>query len=385
MRISYIHGPGDAFGTLVHWKANRADSRLIKQTYSGQFFDLITEIDGFGQVICVSHTEPTADPRFRFETVCRGRGAGIKYYIEEFRYARAVGDRITEFDPDVVLISSDFPSFAFDSLPRRPVKILSMHNTFWRPYGKPNGAKQKILNFARKISLRHTNLAVCVSMECQRQFEEVRSNLSVLSVIQIPRLTRNFQDDPDHLPKKLLYVGRVEINKGVEDLVYAFSEIKPEFPDITLKIVGDGSAFECIKRLVAQLDLERSIEFTGLLGAADVGRAYAESDLCICPTQWSFNEGLATVPLEAASYGVPTIMSHAVPAKEYFGEGSITFEPGNVKDLSSKIQNTIADSKTYQNARIDSRESFVRTMHDTGDWKSGINECLRRCKVLPAN
>lgn len=377
LRISYIHGPGDAFGTFVHWKANRSDSGIIKQTYSSQFYDLISDIDGVGQVICVTQTEPTHDPRFQFETVRRCNGSGIRYFVEEFRYARAVSVRIRDFGPDVILISSDFPSFAFDALPRKPVKVLSMHNTFWKPYGKPKGAKEKILNFARRISLRHTDLAVCVSLECQRQFEEVRSSSSAFSVLQIPRLTKNFGAASARVPERLLFVGRLEINKGIEDLVRAFNAIKPALPNITLKIVGDGGALECLKRLVARLNLEAAIEFTGRLGATDVGRAYADADLCICPTQWSFNEGLATVPLEAASYGVPTIMSHAVPAKEFFGEDSIVFVPGNIEDLASKMEQAISDIETYRRARVDAREAFIRTMHNVGDWKSGVSSCLR--------
>ena len=70
----------------------------------------------------------------------------------------------------------------------------------------------------------------------------------------------------------------------------------------------------------ARLEVETAIEFTGRLDANGVGKAHVAADLCIFLAQWSFDEGLASAPFEAASYGVPTVMSHSVPAKEQFGE-----------------------------------------------------------------
>lgn len=378
MKISYIHGPGNAFGTFLQWQNKRADPAIIKQTYSGQFYELIAEINGVGQIICVDVTGSTSDKRFKFETIERKRGAGINHYINEFRYASAVGAKISDFSPEVIIVSTDFPSYAFDALPSKPVKILTMHNTFWQPYGRPTGFKGKGLDIARKVSLRATNFAVCVSLECQRQFNKTRPNSSTFSVLQMPRLSQNFQSKNEVLARKLLFVGRIEINKGVVDLIQAFKTVWDEFPDTRLKIVGEGGAVGRCMALTDQLGLSSIIEFTGRLDARGVSDAYAGADLCICPTQWSFNEGLATVPLEAASHGVPTIMSQAVPAKEQFGIGAHLFEPGNIDDLSSAIQFLISNMDAYTNARENARESFLRSMNSIGDWKSGVYSCLKR-------
>lgn len=376
MKISYIHGPGDAFGTFLQWKQNRADGGIIKQTYSSQFYDIISEIDGRGQIICTTPTEASLDIRFKFETISRKRASGIKYYLQELKYAFAISKKVGLFEPDIIIVSSDFPRYFFDILPSRPLKILSIHNTFWRPYGYPHGFKEWLLNRAEKFGLRNTNLAVCVSMECKRQFEAIRSPSSVFSIMQIPRLKENSSTNNDRNPENILFVGRIEFDKGVEDLIHAFSIVKREFPYLRLKIVGSGGALEKLKVLAVQLGLQAEIDFAGPLDALGVGKSYAEADLCICPTQWSFNEGLATVPLEAGSYGVPTIMSEAVPAKEQFGDGSIVFEPGNVKDLSNKIRHIISDKEAFKIASKDARESFSRTMREVGDWKSGIYACI---------
>lgn len=376
MKISYVHGPGDAFGTFLGWQEGRADGSIIKQTYSGQFYDLVAETGAISQVICVTPTGATTDPRFRFDTVPRARGSGVAHYLREFQYARAVGAKVRDFGPDVVIVHSDFPTYAFAALPSRPARVLTIHNTFWLPYGAPTGVKETLLSWARGMSLRGTDHAVCVSLECKRQFEKARSGSPVFAVVQIPRLPQNFQEEREHDPRKLLYVGRIEIAKGVSDLIEAFSRVRDRFPGLELKIVGDGSALGQLRDLARELGLGSAVEFTGRLDAQGVGRAYAEADLCFCPTRWTFNEGLATVPLEAASYGVPTVMSRAVPAREQFGDGALVFEPGDVGGLTSTIERVLSDRQVYREARDDARESYLRTMRDVGDWKAGMLACL---------
>lgn len=378
MKISYVHGPGNAFGTFLHWKENRDDPGIIKETYSGQFYDLVAEIGGTGQIVCSNPTGPTSDARFRFDTVPRERKTGFSNYISECRYARMVAIAIKAFNPDVIIVSTDFPNYAFDFLSRSIPKILTMHNTFWRPYGKPSGLKEVIFNWARVLSLRNVNLAVCVSLECQRQFRKIQLRSTHYSTIQIPRLPKRTSGLKNFPPTNLLYVGRVELYKGVKDLIYAVKILTHDFPEIRLTIVGDGNALEELKQLVVSLKLDEVVTFSGHLNADGVRIAYTNADLCICPTHWAFNEGLATVPIEAASFGLPTIMSHAVPAKEQFSEQVFLFEPGNVDDLASKLRHSLTDQLAYENARDECINAFANTMHDFSDWKTGILSCIER-------
>ena len=95
MKISYVHGPGDAFGTFIQWQNQTRDKSIIKQTYSGQFYDLISEIDGTGQLICTAPCDNAGDSRFVFERVARGTATGIRYFFEEFLYAQRVGQLIS--------------------------------------------------------------------------------------------------------------------------------------------------------------------------------------------------------------------------------------------------------------------------------------------------
>ncbi len=377
MRISYIHGPGDAFGTFKHWKQLRADPRNIKQTYSGQFFDLIAETDAVGQIVCLSPSGASDDPRFTFETVARRSASGLAYFKEELRYARSVGRTVAKFRPDVVIVSSDFPVFALDVMPGSTDIILSLHNTLWQPYGEPSGIKQKALATLCRFAVRRARYAVCVSEEVRRQFLKLRAGLSSVTQIQMPKLPKASPKEQNSPPLRLLYVGRVEHDKGVSDVIRAFALLSNQNPLLTLKIVGDGGALNDLRALAYDLGVSEKIEFSGRVNADLVAAAYLEADLCVCPTRWSFNEGLATVPLEAASYGVPTIMSRAVPARELFGSDSIVFEPGNIDDLASKMERAVNNGSVYTAACKDAYTSLEAAVCSLGDWQAAITYCLR--------
>lgn len=379
MKISYVHGPGDAYGTFLKWQAGNTDASINKQTYSGQFFDLITALDGQGQVICSTESGATGDPRFGFSTVPSSRKSGWRYYLGEMRYAFEVGQKLRAFDPDVIIISSDFPSQYFDLLPRKPKKILSIHNTFWPPYGSPQGTKARLLTSLTRRALRNINLAVCVSRECQRQFQDLRSGSETFSVVQLPRVAMEPLPRPekkDGAPKVLLYVGRVEQSKGVGDLIRAFKTAHEALGGISLKIVGDGGYLDRCRRLANELQISEHVSFTGRLDAHGVRRAYAEADFCVCPSRPEFCEGLATVPIEAAVHGTPSIISSAVPAKEYFAVNELVFTAGNSEDLAAKIRLALTSAEIQTKALADTRQSLKKMFAEHGDWKSGIVRCI---------
>jgi glycosyltransferase involved in cell wall biosynthesis len=99
------------------------------------------------------------------------------------------------------------------------------------------------------------------------------------------------------------FVGRIVRDKGIVDLVKAFSLLKKRTPDVRLLVVG---AFEPQDPI--PVDAERllrndpHIHLAGLVG--DMPAAYASMDVLVLP---SYREGLGLVTLEAAAMGLPAV------------------------------------------------------------------------------
>jgi lipopolysaccharide/colanic/teichoic acid biosynthesis glycosyltransferase/glycosyltransferase involved in cell wall biosynthesis len=101
------------------------------------------------------------------------------------------------------------------------------------------------------------------------------------------------------------FVGRVVRDKGVEDLVGAWAELREEFPDLYLLLVGPVEPLDPISP-EAERVLRRDPRVR-MAGPLDGMRAvYSTLDVVALPT---YREGFPQVPLEAAAMERPVVAS----------------------------------------------------------------------------
>ncbi len=115
------------------------------------------------------------------------------------------------------------------------------------------------------------------------------------------KIWEKFNIDQDVL--KLLFVGRLEIKKGIQNLIKAFLKyITNEYKNVILVIVSSkGSLESYVKSITEKYD---QIKFFKLLPEKLLPIIYASSDIGIFP---SIRERFGMVYLESMSSGLPTI------------------------------------------------------------------------------
>ena len=103
--------------------------------------------------------------------------------------------------------------------------------------------------------------------------------------------------------KVLLFVGRITPDKGIRELVSAFSEIVQKDNDVFLVLVGPfESAGKTVVSQVTDVKVRNNIK---VVGYSDEPEKYmALADLLCLP---SYREGFGTVVIEAAAMGTPTV------------------------------------------------------------------------------
>lgn len=351
LRIAFLGGPGDVGGTFEHWINGRTDPRIPVIGYSSQFYTLVDKIGAEALVLAEPAMLPDRDhPSFRFAHTPRLRPAGrVSYRLDAARFARAVLRETAEFEPDVTVVGVDTPRSVVTNLARRGRVILSAHNTFW-PMGKRSRSFRNRLKEAQIArGLKRISAAVCTSPECARQVAQLSGRRSGLFVEtpQIP-LGHKVSVRPRSDVRRLLYLGRIERNKGVLDLVAAFDRLAGAFPEIRLEIAGAGAAEGDLRAAIAAAEHGARIEYAGLLAGEGVHAALERADLLICPTRSSFSEGLALVVVEAAVHGVPAVLSSVVPAKELVVGGCVEFEADNTEAFYNALNELLAEPAAYQ-------------------------------------
>jgi glycosyltransferase involved in cell wall biosynthesis len=132
--------------------------------------------------------------------------------------------------------------------------------------------------------------------------------IQAVQVIQAAR-TAHSGNEPNSTPEshdsapRLLCVGRLSPEKGVDLLLRALPEVKAVYPNVHLTILGIGRAAKSLHQLSIQLGLENEVTFAGY---ADPAAFYATSTLFVLPSRY---EGMPNALLEAAAAGLPIVVT----------------------------------------------------------------------------
>lgn len=118
----------------------------------------------------------------------------------------------------------------------------------------------------------------------------------------------------------VLFLARVEKNKGVYDLVDAALQLK----DMPVKFVvgGDGGEKEALQQYAAAKKCQ-NIEFPGYLRGDEKIAAYRSADVFLFPSY--HGEGMPNSVLEAMAFGLPVITCPVGGIKDFFEDGKTGF------------------------------------------------------------
>ena len=105
-----------------------------------------------------------------------------------------------------------------------------------------------------------------------------------------------------------LFVGRLEKRKGVNYLLKAFKEVKKEFPQSRLIVVGPGEELRREYEQWVNKHRLKDVIFTGYVTYADLPRYYATADVFCSPA--TGRESFGIVLLEAMAAGKPVVCSN---------------------------------------------------------------------------
>ena len=233
---------------------------------------------------------------------------------------------IRKVKPDVVLTYTIKPNI-YGSLSCRLLRVPYIVNiTGLGSAFENDGLLRKLVVFLYKVALKK---ARCVFFQNSRNrdiFAEFgikgkKERLVPGSGVNLDRHV--FEDYPaENEPIKLVFVGRIMKEKGIDELLYAAEKIKKEFPEVVFQLIG--SYEDDYRELVEAKEREDIVEFIGYQKI--IHPFYKTASAAVMP---SYHEGMSNVVLEAAATGRPVLASNIPGCKEGYDDGvtGIGFEP----------------------------------------------------------
>ena len=142
--------------------------------------------------------------------------------------------------------------------------------------------------------------------------------------------------------KVILYVGRLIIRKGVRYLIEAYGELKRDYQDACLMLVGDGPLrteleVSCVKHHI------KDVHFLGNKEYEELPRYYSMADIFVLPTLEDIG-GL--VVSGAMACGLPVVTTKAAGCAVDLiipGENGFIVDEANAGQLCSAIKRIILD------------------------------------------
>ena len=174
-------------------------------------------------------------------------------------------------------------------------------------------------------------------------------------IIVIPNAVSQVERKNIAREKTIIGVGRLVKKKGFDVLIRAWSQCHRTAAGWSVKIYGSGPEEGTLRRLVARLGLQGSVEFCGV--TTEIAPIFERAGIFVLPSRF---EGFPNVLAEAMAHGLPVIAADAPGAMAELVSNRINgrlVAVENVDELGQVIQELTSD--TAERERLGSAAAQV--------------------------
>ena len=252
-------------------------------------------------------------------------GAVLHTVTDQYRYWKMIG----QFNPDIIHLnpSLDFRSFTRDGLfiflgKLRARKVL----VFFRGWQKPFELRVTgLLRFFFSVTYRRADAFIVLAKEFAVSLEKwgVTAPISLGTTTVDDELLAGFSieeklEDIDKTTTiRLLYLARLERDKGVVELVKGVKSLLQNGISVSLTIAGTGPAANEVKSEIERLGSDQKfISLIGYVRGKDKAEVFKSHHIFCFPTQ--YGEGMPNAVLEAMAFGLPIVTCPVGGVADFF-------------------------------------------------------------------
>ena len=225
---------------------------------------------------------------------------------------------------------------------------------------------------------------LCVSLSLKRRLIKFRihdQNLMIIpngvdidkfrSIGKGSYLDKYLKNSIDY--KKVVFVGRLDLQKGVEYLIRAIPNVINNFTNVHFFILGNGRLEGNLKILAKSIAIEKYVTFIDLIPLEDMPKFYSAADIFCLP---SIHEGFPLSIVEALSIGLIIVASNTggIPEAIIENENGFLFKPTNIKQLSVKLLKALNLS---QDEIVQIQKNNIQKACRTYSWEKIVDKIIK--------
>ena len=231
-----------------------------------------------------------------------------------------------------------------------------------------NYENSRLMRICSRIAFKKANKVLCQGKQWQsfvteklgRKREDAPIVENWTASKELLQIGTNRSRDQNESPLKILFVGWLDREKGVMDILRALLGLSGK-SRFRIEFVGEGNVLNEAKDFVGENELDKEVVFSGWLDGSALRKAYQRSEVFLLP---SWMEGLPNAMIEAMATGLPPIVSSVgnIPSVIEDGKNGLLIEPKNPDSISNAL-NRIMDNKLLlgkwgKNAHEYARDNF---------------------------
>jgi len=177
--------------------------------------------------------------------------------------------------------------------------------------------------------------------------------------------------------KYIMFVGRIDREKGIFDLVKSAKIICNCRSDVFFTIAGSGRDLKKLRAVIKKEGIDNRFILLGQVNKDHLVKLYQNASIFVLP---SYHEGLPGVLLEAMSCGLPIVATNVRGNRDLItdGKNGIIVPPRNPYKLSEAILSLLDDKSLGKSHGLHAR----KTIEQRYTWNKVSNKLLRCYKSL---
>jgi len=204
------------------------------------------------------------------------------------------------------------------------------------------------LRIGARVSLHRARLIMPVSESLARAMQAagIRGTFRVVpNAVDISL----FKPGPTSDGCRLVTVGLLQYQKGVDMLLQAFAEVRTAHPEATLEVVGDGPERSAYEALSSELGLDGAVHFHGILPKTEIAAILGTAHVFVLASRFDNNP---CVLVEAQAAGLPIVATRVGGIPEIVTGYGLLAERDDVGGLAARISEALVGLGAYDRNAI---------------------------------
>ena len=304
---------------------------------------------------------------------------------------------VYKYEPDLIMTFNPKPGFVFACIKKINSNVRFVHNFTGLIFPYRKGIVRTILLGMDKFVLKASTTSVAESMGVLEQLKRATGEFQSIKVIgygNISGIDPGKFYFPD-LKKRMelrqtygfsrssiicLFVGRINRDKGIVDLVRAFKSVQNHNIDMKLVVLGAYDDNQSYNELF-DFEIKNNSAITYLGRRNDVNFLMQASDLLISPT---LREGFSNTILEAQACGLPVIANDVPGVYETVSKTGLGYiiKSNSEMDIKNGLNDFVINLKHITDKQKSVCAEYIKNKYNKNDVSNNyvrfVNEVISK-------